>query len=260
MEDAQARMRQIGMHAGLLSTGISNWYRKLGWERAGQQRSFTFDRRNVDYLPEAAGLDVTDDWQSCVAELCALRGASGVGARRTPELFTLLALRKTSHIFVGRRGGQVAAYAAVSGTSVREYAGAPEDVAALVRHAFNAIEDLPERSTERRGAQQGQFEMTVQTPMMTDGLPSLLLELGVPHSLGYMGMLILLDPPGLFEALSLDAMVQRHGDGWRVARAGRALDLTDAELVKLVFGPERWPDFAPDLFPIDFYQWPMDRV
>src|SRR5919109_1976066 len=33
MLDAHARMRAEGLHVGLLSTGIANYYRKLGWER-----------------------------------------------------------------------------------------------------------------------------------------------------------------------------------------------------------------------------------
>ena len=49
-------------------------------------------------------------------------------------------------------------------------------------------------------------------------------------------------------------------DGWLVRHDGNTLDLTPQQLVKLVFGPERFPDFAPDLFPIDFFQWPLDRV
>ena len=164
MQDAAARMREIGMHVGLLSTGITNWYRKLGWERAGRQRTFTFDRRNVTSLPEPADLEVTDDWQPHLDELCALRNASGVGAVRTPEVFALLAARKASHVFVARRAGSVVAYATASGASLREYAGAAEDVLALLRHAFGVLEELPARSTERRGPQQGQFELTVQTP------------------------------------------------------------------------------------------------
>jgi GNAT superfamily N-acetyltransferase len=59
MQDAAARMREIGLHVGLLSTGITNWYRKLGWERAGRQRTFTFDRRNITYLPDAPALAST---------------------------------------------------------------------------------------------------------------------------------------------------------------------------------------------------------
>ena len=260
MEDAAVRMCAIGLHVGLLGTGISNWYRKLGWERAGQQRTFAFDRRNVTSLPEPADLDVMEDWPSHLDELCALRNASGLGAVRTPEIFGVLAARKTPRIFVARRAGSVVAYAAVSGSSVREYAGEEEDVLALLRHAFGAIEDLPARSTERRGAQQGQFEMTVQTPATSTGVPAALLGLGVPSALQYMGMLLILDAPGLFDALRIDASVERRDDGWRVRYGGHTLDLTEGELVKLVFGPERRPDLAPDLFPVEFYQWPMERV
>jgi hypothetical protein len=254
-------MREIGMHVGLLSTGITNWYRKLGWERAGRQRTFTFDRRNVTSLPEPADLEVTDDWQPHLDELCALRNASGVGAVRTPEVFALLAARKASHIFVARRAGSVAAYATASGASLREYAGAAEDVLALVRHAFGVLEELPARSTERRGPQQGQFELTVQTPAENGGLAAPLLDRGIPSALTYMGMLLILDPPRLFEALRIEATVEHGADGaWRLSHGGASLRVTDGELVKLVFGPERQPDFAPDLFPIDFYQWPTDRV
>src|SRR5687768_17150812 len=35
MEDAHDTMRAAGLHVGLLGTGISNYYRKMGWERAG---------------------------------------------------------------------------------------------------------------------------------------------------------------------------------------------------------------------------------
>jgi hypothetical protein len=260
MRDAQARMLEMGMHVGLLSTGIANWYRKLGWERAGQQLTFTFDRRNVSCLPDAAGLDVTEDWPSHLDELCALRRSSGVGAARSPDRFALLAVRKTTRLFLARRDGSVVAYAAVSGASVREYAGETADVMALLRHAFQTIEDLPARSTERRGSQQGQFEMMVHTPAGTAELPAHLLALGIPSALTYMGMLIILDPPGLLAALGVDAAVERRDDGWRLRHGGRTLDLTEGELVKLVFGPERRPDVAPDLFPVECYQWPLDRV
>jgi hypothetical protein len=269
LQDCHVRMRAAGLQVGLLGTGITNWYRKLGWERAGQQRTFTFDRRNVTYLPEAANLEISEDWPAHVEELCTLRAASGVGATRTPATFALLAARKASRIFLGWRRGRVVAYTALSGASVREYAGAAEDVAALLRLLFPVVESLPARSTDRVGAQQGQFELSVLTPVMpgapgpegaeTD-LPALLLDLGIPSALGYMGMLAILDAAGLFAALDLPASVEPRGDGWRVRRGDKTLDLTEGDLVKLVFGPERRPDFAPDVFPVPFYQWPMDRV
>lgn len=259
MQDAHETMRAAGLHIGLLGTGISNYYRKLGWERAGIQRSFTFDRRTITLLGEVADLDVTDEWRPHVAALSALHNASSVGATRDAERFELLALRKARHLFVGRRAGKVVAYVALSGAAVREYAGAARDVAGLLRHIFSTIESVPEHSTDRTGTQGGQYEMSVSTPA-TGELPEMLLALGVPNSVTYQGMIVILDVPGLFAALGIDADVRRRGDGWHVRSGAAAMELTEGELVKLVFGPERRPDVDPAVFPIDFYQWPMDRV
>jgi hypothetical protein len=272
MEDAHTTMRAAGLHIGLLATGISNYYRKLGWERAGLQRTFTFDRRSVTYLQEAAGvpaLEVTDNWQSHVAELCALNNARDLGAVRDPARFELLALRKARQIFVGRRGGRVVAYAAVSGAVVREYGGEAPDVAGLLHQIFPSIETLPKHSTDRTGGQGGQYELTVLTPATggrppglsgLPGLPELLLTLGVPASTGYLGMIKILDAPGLFGALGIEAEVEQRGAVWRLRTSGLDLELTDLNLVKLVFGPERRPELSPAGFPIEFFQWPMDRV
>ena len=264
MLDAQARMRDTGLHVGLLSTGITNYYRKLGWERAGRQRTFTFDRQNVTYLPAATDvrvLEVTENWQSCLGQLCALYEASGQGARRTAATFALLLARKAGRVFVAQRHGDVVAYAVASGAAIREYGGAAGDVAALLRGLFPAIEDLPAHSTDRRGGQAGQFEMTVLTPAMATGLPALLLDLGVPTALTYLGMMLLVDAPGLFDALGIEIQIEPCGERWRLHyRDTGTLDVAGGELVKLVFGPERRPEFAPDLLPVEFFQWPMDRV
>src|SRR6266542_191421 len=259
MEDAHAAMRAAGLQVGLLGTGISNYYRKMGWERAGVQRSFTFDRRNVTYLPAVSGLDITDEWRGYVDQLSALHNAGGVGAASDAARFELLALRKARRLFVGRRAGRVVAYVALSGAAVREYGGGAADVAGLVRHISPSIESVPEHSTDRTGMQGGQYEMTVLTPA-TGELPEMLRALSVPSSVHYQGMIKILDAPGLFGGLRIQANAERRGEGWRVELGGDALDLDEGELVKLVFGPERRMDVAGDLFPIDFYQWPMDRV
>ena len=103
--------------------------------------------------------------------------------------------------------------------------------------------------------------MTVKTPDLPTGLPGLLAQAGIPHSLDYMGMIVILDVPGLFKVLDMhDVELTPTDQGWQVRHEGHTLDLTPLELVKLVFGPERFPNFAPDLFPIDFYQWALDRV
>ena len=101
--------------------------------------------------------------------------------------------------------------------------------------------------------------MAVLTPAAGE-LPDLLLTLGVPSRLSYQGMIVILDAPGLFDALGIDAKLGRRADRWRVSAGRSEVELTEGELVKLVFGPERRPDFAPGTFPVEFHQWPMERV
>lgn len=259
------RMQETGRHVALLSTGIHNWYRKLGWERAGSQYTFTVDRRNIAFLPSVDGLDITEDWRPHTEAMRALQSNAAVGAARDAATFAMLAERKGSRFFVARRGGEVVAYAGVSGSSVRDYGGAARDVAALLGPVMVAV-DKPDARTTDRAITGGHVELSVITPA-TDGLANLLLEAGFPHSLGYMGLLKLLDPAGLLAAQGIqDVTVKSLGaDGpymerWQVQHGGVTLDLNECELVKLFFGPERWPDFAPGIFPLSLWVWPFDRV
>jgi GNAT superfamily N-acetyltransferase len=257
LRDAHARMRATGRHIGLLTTDIPDYYRRLGWERAGRQRSFVFDRHNVGYLPAATDLDITEDWRAFAGDLRAIHDGEPLAAARTPQLFDLLASRKAERIFVARRRTTVVAYAAAKGSVVREYGGAAGDVAALLRLMFPVIEDQSARSTDRQAPRS---EMTLLTPDSPTGLPDRLLGLGIPSALEYLGMILILDPAGLFAALAIDAHVERRGERWRLRDQRGTTDLTDGELTKLVFGPERRPERPSEHFPIEFFQWPMDRV
>lgn len=260
-----ARMRETGRHAGLLSTPIHNWYRTLGWERAGRQYTFTIDRRNVTRLPATDGLDITDGWRPHREALRALHNQAPLGAPRDAEAFAMLAERKTPRMLVARRGGQVVAYTGGSETGVREYGGAARDVAALLGATLARVDSPDICSTDRTAGAGWHVEISVRTPAVMDGLSGLLLQLGIPHSLGYLGMMKLIDPAGLLATLGIhDVTVQSLGaDGpfteqWRVRYGGITLDLGECELVKLFFGPERWPGFAPDIFPLTFWHCQSD--
>src|SRR5579885_2125827 len=180
MTDAHAKMRENGHHIGLLGTGIQDYYRKLGWESAGRQRRFVFDRGNLGFLPEPAGLEVTEDWRPLADELRTLHNAEPIGAQRSPWLFQLLAKRKLGRIFVGRRAGRIVAYAGANGTAVVEYAGRAAEVGALLREAFARLDDPTVRTSERPPGQRATIEMTVATPDAADGLPGLRAALGIP--------------------------------------------------------------------------------
>jgi len=261
MEDAAAKMRSDGHQIALLGTRIQDWYRRMDWESAGQQWRFVFDRGNIAYLPAPAELEVIEDWRPHAADLCALHNIEPLGALRSEMIFTLLAERRLSRVFVARQNGRVVAYAGTSGTTVNEYAGAAEDVAALIRAIFDRLDDRSTHTSERPPGQRATIELMVTTPVATEGLPGLLGTRGIPSTLTYQGMIKILDAPGLFRALDLREIdLERHDEGWRVHHRGQLLDLSERQLVKLVFGPERFPDFAPGVFPVPFFQWTVDHV
>ena len=261
LRDAHARMRANGHHIGWLSTRIHDYYRKFGWESAGRQRSFVFDRGNIDRLPASRDLTVDEEWRADVAQLNALHDGEPLVVPRGVDRFTLLAQRKFARLFVARRAGAVVAYAGTSGTAVREFGGPADDVAALVRAVFTRLDDPTVHTSERPPGQRATIEMTVIAPPTGTGLPGLLERLGIPHHNDYGGMLLALDAPGLFEALRIRTVaLRRRGDGWRLTHGAHTLDVSARGLVKLLFGPERTPGFAPNVFPVPFYLWPADRV
>lgn len=275
LRDAAAHMRTHGRHIGLLGTSLHHFYRKLGWERAGQMHTFTLDRRTVELLPGTQTVEATEDWRPHVAALCALHNGRLPAAVRSPDTMVALLERRASRIVAGLCGGEAVAYVALRDAVVREHAGTAEDVAALLRHAFAALDAPASATSDRR---QSAVELSVVTPVLRpdgaehaagSGLAALLSRTGIPCSTGYIGMAALLDPPALFATLGLDRVVDLErlptspdhtGACWRLHRRGKTLVLDERDLAKLLFGPERWPDFAPDLFPVDFFQWPVDRV
>lgn len=261
MTDAHARMRAEGHQIALLGTGIQDFYRRLGWESAGRQLRFVFDRGNITFLPDPAFMEITEDWRPHAVELCALHNAEPMVSPRSVETFVLLLERKLKRIFVASRGGRVVAYAGVSDLAIREYGGVADDVAALVRGVFRAIDDPDARTSERAPGQRATIELAVTTPTVNSHFPGLLQRLGIPFTLSYLGMIKILDAPCLFDALEIhDVALDQRAGAWILRYNGLERGITERELVKLVFGPELFSGFAPDVFPVDFFQWPLDRV
>ncbi len=261
MEDAHRKMRADGHHIGLLSTLIQDFYRKLGWESGGRQLSFTFDRGNIGLLPKVGDAGIEEDWRARAENLNAIHAEEACTSARDAERFRLLMGCKADRVFISLDGGKPVAYAASRGTTVVEYAGPPERVAALLRAVFEQLDDPAVPTSQRPPGQRATIEMRVLTPEAPDGLPGMLTGCGVPRSFGYLGLIKILDPPHLFETLAIPALrLSPSSSGWRLEYRGVVADVTERELVKLIFGPERIKGFAPDVFPIPFYSWTVDRV
>src|SRR5262249_33124181 len=153
--------------------------------------------------------------------LCDLHNADALGTRRSMPLFRLLAARKLRRVFVARRGAKIVAYAGVSGSSVQEYAGPAEEVAALLRAAFERLDDTRQSTSARPPGQRSTIEMSVLTPAAREGLPGLLTELGIPAARGYLGMIRIVDPPGLLRALGMEEVeIEPRDGGWSLRHHG----------------------------------------
>ena len=261
MEDAQRKMAADGRHIGLLTTRIQDFYRKLGWESAGRERTFTFDRGNADILHSDGDLEITEDWYPLAETLSDLHLRQPVTSLRDPATFRFLMERKARRMFVGLRNGEAVAYAAVRGTSVIEYAGELDDVRAVLRSVFGHLDDPDVATSERPAGKRATVEMQVVTPDAEDGLPGFLMARGVPRSLSYPGMIRVLDPVGLLETLGLDGIgVETSGDGWKLTWDREERVLSSRDLARLIFGPERPVESGPGRLPVAFYQWTADRV
>ena len=250
-----------GYHIGLLATAVHDYYRKFDWETGGRQRHFTFDRGNIPLLPDPPGNGVSEEWIPHREQMRSLRELEPLAAHRSDELFPLLLERRSTRVFVTLADQEVTAYVAVRGSSVVEYAGPTQQVAALIHHAFETLDDPDQSTTTRSTPHRPTLEMSVITPDQNTGLPAFFTGIGIPSSLDYIGMFKIMNPQPLFAALRIgDVTLDNTGHTWSLHHSGQTLTVSSRELVKLIFGPERHQDFAPDLFPIDFYQWPLDMV
>ncbi len=265
MRMATGHMRELGCHVGLLGTDISNWYRRLGWEYGGIERSYRLDRGNIGLLPTLPQDIMCEAFKEEMAEqVLAVHHADRLGGIRTPGLFDqLLSAKKVSNAVVARRDSEVIAYLLIRGQTAVEWGGPVEVVAGLVRAWFEDLDD-PESSTSTRDADfrpVGLVGLTVTTPGGGHPLVTVLEDLGIPYSMRYAGMILLMDSQGVLEAFGhRDIVVSEEEEKVGLRRGTESETLTRNAMVKLFFGPERVSNFASDVFPLPFYQWVLEHV
>ncbi len=277
MEAAQQQMRALGCQVGLLSTGITNWYRRLGWESAGRFCNYAVNRGNLALLPELrAGLrvrvvDVGDGLDAAVAAaVVRLRAQAQLGAARTVAgLQQLVMARAVERVVVAEDAGEAVAYVMVRGHTVIEWAGDPLHVLGLMRATFTLLDD-PALSTSQRGqdgAAPSLRTLTVQSPGPELAAVATWLDArGFLCRAEYLGMLYVVDPQGVLDAfgladVELTTQVTEEGAQHFTVRVGKARVTVDrGQLVKLLFGPERLLDEAQSPFPLPCWQWPLEMV
>ena len=261
LHDAHRIMRASGHHIAMLGTVSQNYYRRFGWEMGMRQRRHTLDRVNITLLPPSADVLITEDWRSHVPALNAMHDREPVRADRDEHYFTLVAQSRADRLLVALQDGDPVAYVAQRQRDVVEYGGDAAATVTLIRRVLRDIDDPSASTTDRPPGESTLVTLDVIVPESDHGLAGLLLETGIPFGQTHHYMIKVINLESLLQALGLDQIEARPvGDHWRLDCGGRSLEVSDCELVKLLFGPERFPGFAPELFPLDFFQWPLDQM
>ena len=276
MDAAHQTMRRLGCQVGLLNTGISNWYRRMGWEEAVPVRTYRLNRGNITTLPNLPAATILRTVQlggdarrdaEVVAAIVALHNGQRMGAKRTVEHFRQLATaRQVEQVVLAEDSGVPVAYLLLDGHAVVEWAGAAPVVAGMVRATFEALDD-PTLSTSTRGQDGGSLSLralTLRTPGFPHPLVDLLDAVRLPYHTNYLGMLYLVDAQAILDAYGL-ASVQLRAEGSEFVlrdslASGEGERFDQRQLTKLFFGPERISAFAADRFPLPFWQWDLEKV
>jgi len=275
MEACHRRMRELGCHVGRLSTDITNWYRRLGWESAGVLCTYELNRSNISLFPVLPG-DVRlrcvehpyDD--ATLDTIIRLRNADRLGGIRTPELLrTLLESRgdpkvlSKPRVVLAEGRARAQAYLLDRDRGIIEWAGPGQTVAGLVRAWYEACDD-PDASTSMRDENfklAYTDQMALIAPRYDHPLVELLKSLSLPCRVDYYGMLYVIDPRGILDAFGLKDMSITQTDGrYTLERGPDKVTVDLRQLAKLLFGPERIADLASDVLPLPFWQWPIEHV
>lgn len=272
MAAAHQVMADLGCHVGLLSTGIANWYRRLGWEEAGMRRDYHFNRGNIMLLPPlAAGLRLRlvnvadllhDDVE--VARLLSLYHAASMGAARTPARFRqLIIARRGERAALAESASGAVAYLLLREQQIIEWAGAAEQVAGLVRACFEALDDHSASTTQRAADNRPASlrRLTLTTPGWPHPLVNLLDQRRIPFAQEYLGMLYLVNPQAILDAYGLSFLrLENSSEDYLLRDSTAEIRLNRRQLTKFIFGPERVSEMAAGHFPLPFWQWPIEMV
>jgi predicted N-acetyltransferase YhbS len=255
-------MRAQGAHLGLLSTPVPDWYRKFGWENAGAEDTYCFDRGNIALLPHWTRFQIREAVPADQSKVLHLLNRQP-GGGRAADIDRILLDIKQPLTMVADQGGQILGFARTARRRVIEYAGEAEVVAALVRAVFERLDDPHLSTTDRdsRNAPVLDASLRLVSPAYETQLSHCLDELGIPYSRKYLGMIRIIDPAGLMEEFGLKgAAVTVEGESTTVSYQGEKATFDARSLAKLLCGPERLSPFCAELLPVLFYVWPWDRV
>ena len=167
MQAAVQHMTGLGCHVGRLTTGINDWYHRMGWENVGSLYTYRLNHSNIGLLPTLPeGVTVTDGTEfhdEIIAAIVRLRQNDRLGGERTPGIMRELlqadndpSLMGNTRYLMARLDDTPVAYCLDSNHGIVEWGGPAELVAGLVQAQFG----------QRLGARGGQLPHGSQENVM----------------------------------------------------------------------------------------------
>ena len=274
MQAAVEHMADRGCLVGRLTTGIHDWYHRVGWEDAGSLLTYRLNHSNVGLLPslpnEVTVTHGTDFDDEIIAAIVRLRQIDRLGGVRTAETMRELVqadndpeIMGNTQYVVAWQDGIPVAYCLDSNHGIVEWGGPAELVSSLIRAWFDRR--VGERGGHlRRGSQDkvaASRELALVAPASGHPFALVLRSLSVPCSIDYWGMLYVIDPRGILDACGLkDIAVTETHERFTLTRGNESVEVSRQELTKILFGPERIHGFAGDVLPLLFWEWPIEHV
>ena len=227
MRDVAEHMAALGLDFGVLWTGSHHFYERLGWRHAGglSRVNVAAGEREV-----ARGMTVAPLAESGV-EIAACH-ALHAAAMRNEVIRTLdetVAVTCNREVLVALHGGELAGYAAVTGSTVRELEGAAEACVALLAHVARE-----------------QDAMAVM-PLHDPRIAPILSSLNAERVTGPLGMCLIVSRESLLG--KIEAQLGRPAEQFGVTD-----DLDDPAAMQVVFGDhtDPWTGDLPLAIFIDY--------
>ena len=268
MRDAYSVADAQGADFVHLSPGVPEWYRKYDLEYGGCSFTYLLDRGNVDVLPQLSGAVIDSGFETYIEQVQAIHLSERVGNIRSLEQTLVVLPRVKAELFVAQVKGAVKAYVYIRNDNNQciEHGGPAEMVAALLRQVFHIRDEanagLP---TSKRDEQKNVAILNPKISLLTNPLHRKVVNLfdglGVPVERTPWHMIYLTNPARLLRKLGLGDIRVTESEGKFVLERGRKKETFNRrQLTKLIFGPERISDLAPDRLPIPIFTPRTDHV
>jgi predicted acetyltransferase len=257
LEDAVDYMTTNRYDISILWTGIGDYYRRWGWEDAGDRWRIDMDRTTLAYLPATPVGEILTkhDDERVIEGIRILHTQEGRGVKRDRDL-TEAMLGNRIHFRMALQvvNNEPVAYILYGHTDnvVVECGGDPDGILGLMRTTFT---------------EQDAQSATLLLPSEHTELTGRLTDLGFRVKVATQGMIMIINPANTLRAYGIDDMSfkrepsdDKKSDDWVVMYNGEEYRYTANNLTKLLFGPEQPDGLKHPKLPLPFHYGQTDHM